>query len=952
MTTIQPDLDGNKSNANKTTLLEPASETKTSTFITEAQTMESCSSWSSSSSNTSLQEFESSNIPPSPSNTQDDDHDNNNSTIQPADSIKNKNPMNLTIQTSSELVESSSICNSPTTPPLSTPASFASSSILDSTQREKRLLDECWDRILIQQFHEINSPSSLYGKDTVHSRLHQLVILSGNDDTRALARTLASGANRIFLQGTPSYHSKHSMEPLYVFSNMMKQLSSYFNKQQQQQDNQDSLQLQASTSFGSDCSLIKPEGQQSLEPMVALFENQFSSKEQTMLVRTFSALQPFFPKASAMASPSPTPDIWTRKAPTVAGSYQYQFHVAMKRFLNLLTLPIIMVVDDWQLVDEASLDLLDFLLAAQPSLDDDNNKNGILFVLCYNNNNDNKDNESSHHCYYTPHGQETSSTATTTQEHNNLFTTLNYCHEMGIRRLPHYDFELTEIIMSSDIVWSPSSHLSKPPQQLLLSLSPLDLQVAKYAACLAVGDRIPLDLLEIVYDAFMDAAGTPNTPKRHSQVAPNVHLLFEHLARLISHGILEWKPTQMTMVWTSSQLVKEALRLVHQEEDKKEWFRIIVDGLLEGLSEQQREYWIYLIADLHNAAGIVVAREIQSASLAKLNQQAALRAIQSGSLIAAGHYLNQAIRALKHASKAKKHHHQDLEQSLNRLWMQVSAYTNNDVGLRVASSHLLVEDKQGFLEKLMIHQTQFSGLLSSCSINPNSTHIAQQGANRCFQLMASDLAMKFPTKDLVQGVTVSKGLMKLKSQSKAKTNQRALQKIPVMDKPIQLAAMKLLDTCANFCYMAGDVRFPLVVLKSIELFQKYGLSIYAPMVHALVGVLMVVALEDPKAGIAYANYSLSLWTLPHFEANAVQMANQAQTISLSHFVVLPWANSFSSLLQPLRDAYELALQGGDMDIAAQVISNYAVLAFLSGRELSILNKELCYYVNQLRRYNR
>jgi len=772
---------------------------------------------------------------------------------------------------------------------------------------------------------------------------------------------------------------------------MMKQLNGYFGGTPKEAE----LQVQASTSFGSDStnqnhSHHHHHHHHSVDqaPLMAALKDSFTAKEQTILVRTFpSLLQGFFPTASPKAKFAPTPDTWTRKSPTVAGSYQYQFHCAMKRFLDIVAsvIPLILVVDDLQLLDQASLDLLDFLVAAQPGggLDttasshagsNNNNHSSMLFVLCYTTTTTTTTTtlpreqqcKAASAAYYCLHDNRHSNE--TTPQKNDLLATLSYCHERGIKRLPHYDFELTEIVMSSNLLTpsSSSSNIPNPPSprlvetpnhgenqslQLLSSLSPIDLQVAKLAACLGL-DPIPLDLLEIVYDAVRANQGQIS---QRSKLAPNAHLLFDHLARLISQGIFHWKPVQMAMVWANSQLMREAVSLVAQQEDEEEWLRVIADGLIDALSEQEKEHWIYLIADLHNTAGVVVEKEIKTANLAKLNQQAALRAIQSGSLLAAGHYLCQAIRALKHAASAKKHHHQALEQSLNRLWMQVSAYTNNDVGLRVASSHLLVEDKQGFLEKLMIHQTQFSGLLSSCSINPNATHIAQQGANRCFQLLASDLAMKFPTKDLVQGVTVTKGLMKLKSQSKSKTNvtpnSRALMKIPVMDKPIQLAAMKLLDTCANFCYMAGDVRFPLVVLKSVELFHKYGLSIYAPMVHALVGVLMVVALDDSKAGIAYANYSLTLWTRT-FEASAVQKSLEAQTICLSHFVVLPWANRFSTLLAPLHRAYELAMQGGDIDIAAQAISNYAVLAFLSGRELSILNKELCYYVNQLRRYNR
>lgn len=105
----------------------------------------------------------------------------------------------------------------------------------------------------------------------------------------------------------------------------------------------------------------------------------------------------------------------------------------MKRFLDIVAsvVPLILAVDEIQLLDRASLQLLDFLLAAKPGVDP--SANSILFVFCYT--------LPREHCktYYCLHDNRYSNE--TMPQEDDLVATLSYCHEKGIKRLPHYDFE-------------------------------------------------------------------------------------------------------------------------------------------------------------------------------------------------------------------------------------------------------------------------------------------------------------------------------------------------------------------------------------------------------------------------------------------------------------------------------------------------------------------------------
>jgi predicted ATPase len=764
--------------------------------------------------------------------------------------------------------------------------------------REKQVLETCFDRILLNNF----------ASSSTTRRKHQLVVISGDRRTgkTELSQCLSGEINRIFLYGQfVSIPKKKKMEPLSAFTTIMKQVVPML---QTNHELRSSLQEKLKTELSKEDDV------------------------RSALLRTFPDLNLVLPSSTSGTASSSTSTNEARLDPLVLVSYKHRFHNAVNRFFIILAQisPLVLVLDDIHCADVASLELFEYMMMWENPTTQKQPSSSMMVVACYTRE------ESNDEDYY--HHRHT----------NHLFSVLNRWHQQGIKNAESCAFELTEISLCTQSTTSNSITLDQNS-----SLAPLDLMVVKLAACLGI-NPIPLNLLEVAYEAFQISNG--KTPSR-SKSSPGSQDLFEHLSRLVAQGFFSWNSSKQ-MVWTNDSIEQAAQQLlVYQEEDEDHLdrlLRIVADGLVDTLTETEREYWIYLIVDMHNSAGIIEEKENKTANVSSLNLQAARRAVQSGSCHEACHYLSQGIEALRKAASTKKHHHQDLERTLHRLMIQVSACVENRALLHASSSQLMVGGRLGLLEKLIIQQTQLETLLTSCATKTNPMKIAQQGANRCFQILATEFVMKFPTKDFVQGVTISKGLIKLKAHAKSKhttTDPMALLKLPTMTKPIQLAAMKLLDTCAHFCYVAGDARFPLVVMKSAELCQKYGRSVYSPLVYTLVGILMVVALDDCKAGVAYVNHALALLTRT-LESSAVQKSMEAQAIGLSHFIVLPWSKPIASLLPPLKRAYEISMHGGDVESAIQAISNYIVLAFLSGRNLRTLKQECCVYVTQMQRSKR
>lgn len=765
--------------------------------------------------------------------------------------------------------------------------------------REKQILESRFDKILLNHFAPITNGSS---SSSSTRRKHQLVVISGGKGSgkTVLSQCLSREVNRLFLYGKFSSlaNKQKKMEPLSAFTSIIKQVVHIL---QSDDELRTSLQEKLKTEFAND-----------------------EEDTKIALLRTFPDLHLLFPKQSM------TPKR-TSLSSLVVTANKHRFHNAVDRFFNILAQisPLVLVLDDIHLADIASMELFEFMMWEHSSTQQ---RSSMMVVACCAREelNDDDNNDFYHH-----------------QNASHLFSVLSQWHRQGSKNADFCAFELTEISLSTNATTVSLKSLTFEESKL----APLDLMVIKLAACLGV-NPIPVNLLEIAFEALQISNGM--TPKR-SKLSTRSQELLEHLSRLETRGIFSWHSSNQQLIWANNSAEKSAQQLLLLQEEKEGFLdrllRIVADGLVDAMADKDREYWIYFIADMYNTAGIIEEKENKTAYVSSLNLQAARRAMQSGSSHEACHYLSQAIDALRKAASTKRHHHQDLERTLHRLMVQIAACVDNQALLQASSNHLTMAGTMGMLEKLNIQQTQLGNMLKACTININPTKLAQQGANRCFLLLATEFAMKFPTKDFVQGVTISKGLMKLKSNAKSKhttTDPLALLKLPTMTKPVQLAAMKLLVTCAHFCYIGGDARFPLVVLKSVELCQKYGRSIYSPLVYTLVGILMVVALDDCKTGVAYVNYASALLTRS-LEPGAVQQSMESQAVGLSHFIVLPWSKPIANLLSPLKRAYEVGMHGGDAEAAIQAISNYIVLAFLSGKNLCILQQECSVYVTEMHR---
>lgn len=651
--------------------------------------------------------------------------------------------------------------------------------------------------------------------------------------------------------------------------------------------------------------LRQQENQDLLESLQLQIEKdfQYSSEEYSCLIRTFPQLKLLFPDNKFATAKYPViTDLWIENDPLTYASWKHHFYCAFDRFLNLLSThsPVTLVLNDVQWADNASMELIKTSLLSSNTIKNDLKRMVVLTVSDI--------------------------------ESESLTKRTNGCSFLTLLD----SIEFTNISISDE---------SEAFQDSIIALERLDEddQSIAWLAFVLGMNPTPLRLLTIVYKSYQCRIGN------HTKANHNI---LDNLTRMKDCNLISSIEGDQ-IVWMNN------LGDIVQSENTKSLnvlLRNIADDLADSLSETENDYWVYLLADLHNYAGVVGEKENKTAKVANLNFRAVNRAVFSGSLDAALRYLCHGLNALKKAASTKKHHHQDLERSMLKMLLRVSACQGDDYWVRQSSLQLLNErrTRMKMLEIFIIRQTRLDRLLSKCSSNPEFQGLAVQGTNQCFAILSSDFGVNFATKDIAKSVTIAKGLSKLKAQAKTKhttTNPSALLELLTMKNPLQLSIMKLLDTCANFCYLSGDLRFPLVVLKSIEFSQRNGRSIYSPVAYTLAGILIITAFEDFRGGTQYANHALA-WLQRQSLFSATERSIQARTIALSHFLILPWSRRIQSSLNQLIEASKTSIQLGDSFSASYAISNYITLSVLGGTNLTTMQEECVVYVKQIQSLNR
>ncbi|MBW4665880.1 MAG: AAA family ATPase [Cyanomargarita calcarea GSE-NOS-MK-12-04C] len=157
-----------------------------------------------------------------------------------------------------------------------------------------------------------------------------------------------------------------------------------------------------------------------------------------------------------------------------------------------------------------------------------------------------------------------------------------------------------------------------------------------------------------------------------------------------------------------------------------------------------------------------------------------------------------------------------------------------------------------------------------------------------------------------------------------------------------LAAMRILSSTFSAAYLGCPEFVPLITLKLVDLSIQYGNTGLSANGYCTYGFLLCSVVGNIDVGYEFAQLSLNVLS----KTNATSL--QAQTLLLYNSLVGHWKNHARNFLRPLQEVYQIGLQTGDLEFAAYALHNYSFGCYLTGKELTGLEREMGTYCETLK----
>jgi len=166
--------------------------------------------------------------------------------------------------------------------------------------------------------------------------------------------------------------------------------------------------------------------------------------------------------------------------------------------------------------------------------------------------------------------------------------------------------------------------------------------------------------------------------------------------------------------------------------------------------------------------------------------------------------------------------------------------------------------------------------------------------------------------------------------------------LPEMTDPDKIAAMRILSIMFSAAYFATPELLPLIVFKQVNLSIKYGNTSVSSCAYATYAVILSgETVGDIETGYQFGQLALLL--LDKFNTKELQ----ARTIFIVNYFVNHWKEHLRETLNPLQNAYSIALETGDLEYAAYSVCVYCYHSYVLGKELATVEGEMAMYSNTL-----
>ncbi len=481
--------------------------------------------------------------------------------------------------------------------------------------------------------------------------------------------------------------------------------------------------------------------------------------------------------------------------------------------------------------------------------------------------------------------------------------------------------KIKELALCDDVVEFMAIQLQKFPTTTQ--------EVLKLAAC--IGNQFDLATLAIVNNKSQaETAAELWKALQEELVIPTneVYKFFqddEELGNRILEG--NGQSSQSPIYKFLHDRVQQAAYFLIPEDEKKSTHLSIGQLLLNNTPAAEQEDKIFDIVNQLNYGVDLIDSQEQQNELSQLNLIAGQKARTSTAYIAASKYFSLGIGILAADSWQK---HYSLTLALHEEACD-TAYLCGDFEKMEELAEKVINLGETLLDKVKVYEIK----IQACIVQNKLI----EGLTIAFNVLKF-IDIKFP-----EAPTQSDIEQAFQATAEHLTNKKIadLINLPEMTDLKILAAMRILSSSFSAAYLGCPAFVPLITLKMVDLSIQHGNTGLSANGYCTYGFLLCCVIGNIDVGYEFAQLSLNVLS----KTNAI--SQQAQTLLLYNSLVGHWKNHARNFLRPLQEVYQIGLETGDLEFAAYALHNYSFGSYLTGKELTGLEREMAVYCETLKR---
>ncbi len=367
--------------------------------------------------------------------------------------------------------------------------------------------------------------------------------------------------------------------------------------------------------------------------------------------------------------------------------------------------------------------------------------------------------------------------------------------------------------------------------------------------------------------------------------------------------------------------VQQAAYALISESQKQETHLKIGRYLLQNAPPEQLEKHIFDTVNQLNAAQRILIIESERFQLCKLNLIAGRKAKASAAYELAVKYLTAGIELLPPESWQTDY---DLTLALYESAAE-AAYLNTDFEQMEKWAEIVLQQATNELDKIKV----FEIIITACAMQTKLQEAVKIGREALIML-----GINLPESPIP--LHIQQALTKTAAYLTGKKIEDLIN-LPVMTNPRKLATMRVLSSMFSATFIVEPMLLPLIVCEQVHLSINYGNSAFSAFGYANYGAILKGIVRDIESGDRFGQLALNLID----KLNALEF--KSKTLNLVAFVLMHGKHHVKDTLPLLEEAYQSALENGDLECVGYSAVNICQSLYFIGQELTQLEQKMANY---------